>query len=161
MLTAQHSIQDQNQEELEISQTLKALEKLNTWVREITQESVIELLESMNIYNNSPITPEILEDLINKWYSLEKTDCERHVNKHWEYVHVLALIDENSQHVGYIELRCKPRVSLNENEMYIKSWWEKLEIDRESNTRKNVIQVSKYVYLPNEWNKTFRWSWVN
>ena len=136
MHTPENITQDQYQEELKISQTLKALEKLNTWVREITQESVIKLLESMNVYNNSHITPKILEDLINKWYSLEKTDCERHVNKHWEYVHVLALIDENSKHVSYIELRCKPRVSLNENEMYIKSWWEKLEIEKESNTRK-------------------------
>jgi hypothetical protein len=34
----------------------------------------------MNIYNNTPLTPEILETLLSNGYSLERTDCERHQN---------------------------------------------------------------------------------
>jgi hypothetical protein len=35
----------------------------------------------MNLHNNIPLTPQILETVLADGYTLQKTDCERHVNR--------------------------------------------------------------------------------
>jgi hypothetical protein len=45
--------------------------------------------------------------------------------------------------------------------LFIKAWNNTLEISKQSIIRKLVQEISKYIYLPNKWNETFRWSWVS
>jgi hypothetical protein len=117
-------------------------------------------MNNMNVYNNIPLTPEILETVLADGYTLQRTDCERHVNKHWEYVHVLSLIDQENEHTTYVELRCKPHINNGENPVYIKSWDHELDVSKKSNINQQLLIESPYVYLANKWNETSRWSWV-
>lgn len=150
--------------ESEETLVLQQMQKLNSWnLRSLDDDisnKVDLLMNTMNTYNNSSLTPEILETLLFDWHMLEKTDCERHINTNWEYVHVLSLLDNNEDFVTYIELRCKPNISWDENKVYMKSWKNKLEISNQSIVNQQLITVSPYVYLSNEWNQTARWSWV-
>ena len=144
---------------------LHAFEKLNSWrvqqVSEMVSADVESITNSMNIYNNVSLTPEILETLLKKGYSLEKTHCERHINKNWEYVHILSLVDNQQEKTWtYIELRCKPFIDSDENMIYMKVWNYDLDINKENIINKQLISVSPYVYLSNKWNYTARWSWI-
>ena len=141
-------------------EALKDLERLNRSPIEITQKNVVDLLEWMNQYDNAPITPVILEAVLLGDYSLTHTNCDKHPNKHWEYVHVLSLLNESNQHVTYIELRCKPHVKANDNRIYMKSWGQNFDIEHMWIIEQELLKVSTFVYLPNKGNETLRGSWV-
>jgi hypothetical protein len=91
---------------------------------------------------------------------LERTDCERHQNINWEYVHVLSLVDQNWDSETYIELKCKPHISKWENRIQMYSWTNQYEIESMWLVEKTLLQVSPYVYLANKWDETYRGSWV-
>lgn len=144
---------------------LKALEELNSWkirqVSEIVSADVNSITNSMNIYNNVALSPEILETLLVSGFSLEKTHCERHINKNWEYVHVLSLLDMQQEKTWtYVELRCKPHITSEENMVYMKTWNNKLEINKDNIINQQLFSVSPYVYLSDKWNETASWSWT-
>lgn len=159
MITAEHNLR-----EPEDISVLQHMQKINSWnIRNLDDDisnKVDLLINSMNSYNNTSLTPEILETLLSDWHVLEQTNCERHINTHWEYVHVLSLLDNDKEFVTYIELRCKPNVNSDENKVYMKLWKNKLEVNNQSLINKQLISVSPYVYLANKWNETARWSWV-
>lgn len=143
---------------------LKQMQKINSWeIRTLDNKisnKVNTLISSMNMYNNIPLTPQMLETVLADGYTLQRTDCERHVNTKWEYVHVLSLLNQEKTHISYVELRCKPHINKNDNPVYIKSWNHELDIPNQSNIIEQLLVESPYVYLANKWNETARWSWI-
>lgn len=150
--------------ESEEALVLKQMQRINSWeIRSLDDEisnKVNTLITNMNLHNDMPLTPEILETVLADGYTLQKTDCERHVNTQWEYVHVLSLLNQEKTHISYVELRCKPHINKNDNPVYIKSWNHQLDIPNKSNINEQLLAESPYVYLANKWNETYRGSWV-
>lgn len=143
---------------------LQQMQQINSWklrsLDDRISDKVNTLISSMNMHNNIPLTPEMLETVLADGYVLEKTDCERHVNKNWEYVHVLSLLNNEKIHTTYVELRCRPHINNWDNPVYIKSWKHELDIPKNSNINTQLSNISPYVYLSNKWDISARWSWV-
>jgi hypothetical protein len=76
----------ENQEAQQTTNALKELQHMNSLhtrsLGDKVSTQVQQIIDSMNIFDNTLITPDILETLIIKnKYSLQATDCERHINK--------------------------------------------------------------------------------
>ena len=152
MVSAVKKLNNSNSSE---SLLLQQMQKINSWSLRTLDEEISSkvniLMDGMNIYNNTPLTPEILETLLSDWYSLERTDCERYQNTHWEYVHVLSLLDLEWNTKTYIELKCKSHISKWEHRLHMTSWTNQYEIESMWLVEKTLLQVSPYVYLANKW----------